>query len=936
MLVENGVSNGYLNKPEITKERFIKNPYGDGFIYKTGDLARYRLNGELEYIDRLDNQVKIRGLRIELGEIEEKILEIPSITSCAVLKKTDNNHHEFLCAYFTCQDDETTNPIIRKFLEKSLPKYMVPSYFIKLEKMPYNANGKIDRKKLPEPKLKLDKRIIILPQNEIDEKVINILKGLLNIDTISLDDSFFDLGGDSLLAINFVIRLKNEFSIQILVKDILEKNSIQEICNLVTEHCHSEGFEESTNNLKNIPEAEYYSTSSAQKRIYYASQIADSEATLYNSPGGIILDGTLDIIKLESCFNNLIKRHESLRTYFEIVNKELVQKIKKNINFKLDVINNSDFEELDNIFKDFVKPFDLSKAPLFRSKLINFKNSKSCLLLDMHHIITDGASMTIFTNELCKLYNDEKLPELKFTYKDFAEYENKNTNKTKTKAEKYWLEQFKGDIPVLDFPTTYSRPAKISYEGNKLYSYIDEELTEKINNISNNLEVTPYMLLLACYYILLYKYTSQDDIILGSPVVGRDLESTSNILGVFVNTLALRNSINGEISFNEFVKNIKNNLLKAYEYQTYPFDELISKLNLKRNSSRNPLFDVMFIYQNRGFTEFNFNNIKSEYYIPDSNISKFDLSLEIIPMKNNFKLNFEYANKLFSKTFIENLSSHYINILSNALNNTNIKISDINILSEKEKNKILFEFNNKITEYPINKNIATLFEEQAEKNPENIAVCFEGKKITYNELNEKANSLANYLRNNDITIDDVIGILLNRSIDLIISILATIKVGATYVIIDNNLPKNRIDYIIENSRAKYCLTNNKTFNLLDFDKVINIEKINSSIYEKGNFKVIPNNNLSIIYTSGSTGNPKGVLLHQKGFINLIYSFRDEMYLSKCKNILGIATVSFDMFAVELFSSLLLGNTLFLANEEEQKNPIAMSNLIINNDIDFLM
>lgn len=891
------------------------------------------MDGELEYVDRLDNQVKIRGLRIELGEIEECILEIPSINSCAVIKK-DNNGHEFLCAYYTASNEISTLEI-RKKLEKSLPKYMVPSYFMQLDKLPYTPNGKIDRKKLPDPKINIEEKNIILPQTEIENKIIDILREILNIKNISLDDSFYDLGGDSLLAITLAIRLKSEFNIEILVKNILNQTTIKDICELVLEKCNSNTTIENHQKLQVIPSSEYYATSSAQKRIYFSSQIAEN-STLYNSPGGIIIEGNIDVLKLEKCFNILIKRHEILRTYFELIDKELVQKIKENIDFKLEVINDVNSEDLDNIFNDFVKPFDLSKAPLFRAKFINLKNNTSSLLLDMHHIITDGRSMSIFIEELCKLYNDEKLPEIKFTYKDFADYENKNIERIRKKSEEYWLSKFQDEVPILDLPTTYPRPIKLSFDGSKVHSIIDEELTKKVYDVSNDLGITPYMLLLSCYYILLYKYTSQKDIVIGTPIVGRDIASTYNILGMFVNTLALRNLVSSKLTFNEFTQNIKNNLLESYEYQSYPFDELISKLNLKRDASRNPLFDTMFIYQNKGYTNFNFKNTKATYYIPDTNISKFDLSLEIIPVDNYLKLNFEYATKLFNKNFINTLSEHYINILNTVLNNTEIKISNITILSEKEKNKILFDFNNKNTEYPIKENLITLFEEQVEKNPENVAVVFEDQKITYDELNTQANSLANYLRNNDLTNRDVIGILLNRSIDLIISIIATIKVGATYVIIDNNLPQNRIDYIIDNSKAKYCLVNDNTSKLLTFDKAINIDKINSSIYEKENFKTIPGQNLAIIYTSGSTGNPKGVLLHQKGFINLIYAFRDEMKLAEAKNILGISTVSFDMFAVELFESLLLGKTLILANEEEQKNPIAMSNLIINNDIDFLV
>ena len=404
---------------------------------------------------------------------------------------------------------------------------------------------------------------------------------------------------------------------------------------------------------------------------------------------------------------------------------------------------------------------------------------------------------------------------------------------------------------------------------------------------------------------------------------------------MFVNTLALRTTIDKELSFKEFLEVVRKNVLDSYQHQIYPFDELINKLNIERDSSRNPLFDIMFIYQNNLFQKFNFKGINAEYYLPNSNTSKFDLSLEVIPTDDNFKLIFEYSTKLFDKDFIENLSEHYLNIVDTVLNNVHTKIKNISIISEKEKNKLLYEFNHTSSEAPRYKDIVNLFEQQVSRHPDNIAVIFEGQKLTYKELNEKANSLCHYLRNINIKNKDIVAILQNRSLELIISILGVLKSGASYVLIDNTFPEDRINYIINDSSSKYCIVDDISKNLINHN-TININEFEFLKYSNQNPKVNYDDNLCLIYTSGSTGNPKGVLLHKHGFSNLIFASDKEMGISNYENILGIATVSFDMFAFELYHAILFGNTLVLANTEEQKNPIAMSNLIQRNNIDFLV
>ena len=671
--------------------------------------------------------------------------------------------------------------------------------------------------------------------------------------------------------------------------------------------------------------------------MYFASQVAGDKSKLYNLPGGIILERSIDSEKLEKCLKTLIERHESLRTYFDIDNEEVVQKIVKNVDFKLEILENKSNEELDEIFKEFVKPFDLNKAPLFRAKYVTFTNGKSMLLIDMHHIISDGASISLFAEELGKLYNGEKLKNIDITYKDYAAYENEQIKTERIiEAEKYWVQKFEDEVPLLNIPTKHQRPAVQTFEGDKVYLVIDSKMRKHIEELSKKLKVTPYMLLLSSYYILLSKYTSQNDIVVGTPVAGRDIDGIQNVIGMFVNTLALRQQIDQKSTFKEFLENVKENLISSFKYQDYPFDELINKLNIKRDTSRNPLFDTMFIYQNNGLKEITLDGIKGKYYIPNTGISKFDISLEAMPQDNEIKLTFEYATKLFTKKFIKDFSEHYFNILNIVLENIDEKICDISMISEEEKKKILFDFNNTKVDFKIGKSIAELFKEQAKKTPDNIAVIFEGEKITYKELDEKSDILSSYLMEKGLTNNDVVTIALNRSIELIISIFAVIKTGATYVVIDTAFPEERIKYIKDDSEAKFCIINDKSPRFKEIKDLIDISNVDFSKPVKNIKPIKHKENFCIIYTSGSTGKPKGVLLHEKGLINLIYSFDKEVQMSKHKNILGIATVSFDMFAFELFSATLFGNTLVFADEEEQKNILAMSNLIKQNNVEFMI
>lgn len=925
-----GVAIEYLNNKALTNEKFIPNIFGKGKLYKTGDLCYFDENGVVQFISRIDKQVKIRGFRIELKEIETKILEFGNIKECAVII-FERNDNKFLAAYVVAKNDFNTKKL-NKYLKDNLPAYMVPSKIICIDSLPLNVNGKLDTKALPSPDLDDLDKDVVLPRDETEKAIVNILEKTLNATNISVLDSIFDLGADSLSAISISNMLTQKFNTTVTVKDIFNNSIIEDLAIYISKQKNK-----LSNNIQKAEKSKYYPASNAQKRIYYSYAI-DNNSTLYNTAGGIIVDKYLDTTKLENCFRQLVKRHDSLRTHFEIIDNEVVQIIDNIINFNL-TVEKSSTEDLNSIYADFVKPFNLEDAPLFRVKAVKLSNKKMLLLLDMHHIITDGTSLQVLLQELCDLYNDKSLPKKEIDYKDFSVWEKEQVkSKEYKKAKEYWVNQYNNEIPLLNMPTSYARPYVQSFEGANYYTNLPTDIFEKINETVKKLNITPYMLMLSCYYILLSKYTSQDDIVIGTPIAARELPELSNMVGMFVNTLPLRNIVDHTISFNAFANIIKNYCLEAFENQNYPFNELVKELNIKRDISRNPLFDVMFVYQNNGYPEINFDNYNVQYFMPDSGKSKFDLSLEVVPYNNEFKLRFEYCTKLFNKDFVERMAGHYINILNSVLNNIDIKISEIEIITIAEKNQIINEFNNTKVAYP-NTTAIDLFEKQVKQNPNKIALIFEGKKLTYNELNQKANQLAHLISKENLSPESVICILLDKSIEMIIAILAILKNRCAYLPIDISYPRERIEYIMKDSNSKLLLTSRNIDTANVSIKSIYIDLDNKNTY---NLECIDNLNIKgkstdlayVMYTSGSTGNPKGVMIENKSIIRLIIN-NNYIKFNENDHILQTGSIVFDACTFEIWGAFFNGLPLYIIKKENLLDSSLLHEYILKNKITIL-
>jgi len=921
-----GVGNGYLNNTEKNAKSFIKIPQllNENIAYRTGDLAKWNEDGTISFIGREDNQVKINGHRMELGEIENCIYEYPNIEKVVVI--IDKNKK--INAYYTSKNNIEIAKL-KSFMEEKLPQYFIPSNFMQVEKFELTSNGKINKKLLPE--IKRISKEIKKPINDIEKKLQIIFEEVLDKQNISTDDDFFELGGDSLSAIKLATKIFERLKVQIGIKSIFDNSSISKLAKII-----ENSDEAKENKIKKVEKKEYYPTSSAQKRMYYSTLADGKDSILYNISGGMIFEKKPNIAKLNQCFEELIKNNESLRTYFEVIDGEIVQKIQENVEFEVrdEKVDTSNIEEIAN---DFIKPFDLSKAPLIRAKLVTLKNQKTLLLIDMHHIISDGQTIQIISKQISNLYNGQEIEKNRIDYKDFAVWENKNKF---SKEEKYWMSVYKDKVPVLELPTNYSRPAVQSFEGKNILKKLNKEITKNIEETCKSLNITPYMLLIGTYYILLSEYSASNDIVIGTPVVGRNNEQVENIIGMFVNTLAIRNKVNQEETFKEFILKVKENCLKAFENQSYPFDRLIKKLELQKEASRNVLFDVLFTYQNQGYPIMQFDKIKAQFYVPNTNIAKFDILLEALQQKEDISLRFEYCTKLFTEDFIEKFAKHYINILKFVLKNIDVQIANIDMIARGEKRQILNEINNTQTIYERNKNVIQLFEEQVLKTPNKTAVVFKEQKLTYKELNIKSNQLANYMKNNfNVKQNDKVAIFVKKSLESIISIIATIKLGATFVPIDIEYPEDRIEYILKDSNAKVILTLEEYQNKINSDiSKINID-IENDIYMSSDTlnptnKLTPEDIIYIMYTSGSTGRPKGVMVKHRNVVRLV---RNTNYIdfTKCQRILQTGSIVFDACTFEIWGALLNGLTLYIIKKSELLDTNILEQYLLENKIDTL-
>jgi len=695
--------------------------------------------------------------------------------------------------------------------------------------------------------------------------------------------------------------------------------------------------------ISKVEEKEYYPLSAAQMRMFFLSRL-DSDSTAYNLTQALKINGEFDIDNLKEVLKQLVARHEAFRTSFEIIEGKPVQKIHDKVDFKVDYQEIENIKEsIELIIKDFTKPYDITKIPLFRFKLVRLVSSDNkpsyILIQDMHHIISDGVSEAILVHEVNELFSGRNLHDLKLQYKDYVNWHNKLLSSNEIQRQRqYWLEKLKHDIPLLNLHTDYSRPQAFSYLGNSIKFKIEKTMADKLHNLARENRVTLFTLLLASYSVLLSKYTGQNDIIIGTPTAGRRHADVNNTIGVFINTLALRISYTPECEFNEFLRSLGQEVLQAFDNQDYPFENFLDDLMIKRDLSRNPVFDTMFILQNTNTDEIKIHELEISSYDFDKGMAQLDITLIGIEKKDGIDIEINYCTSLFKEETISRLGEHFINILKYLVEHPKAKLYEIDMLSDVEKSQLLYEFNNTVVQYPKDKTVHELIEEQAKMIPESVALVFGDKQLTYKELNGMANCVARRLREKGVERDSIVPIIVNRSFEMLIGILGILKSGGAYLPIDPEYPEDRINYMLEDSGTRILLTMSDLRNKTSFrGETIFLDKIDVSESLEGDLKVInnPQDLAYVIYTSGSTGKPKGVMLEHRSVVNFITGMTEKICFSPTSTILALTTISFDIFVLETLLPLTQGSKIVIVDETQQTDPNRLSKLITESNIDML-
>ncbi|MDR0268640.1 non-ribosomal peptide synthetase [Paenibacillus sp.] len=924
-----GVALGYINNEALTSEKFMNNPFVDGDrVYRTGDAVRWLPDGAVEFIGRLDQQVKIRGFRVEIGEIENRIQLHEGVKEAAVKIWDKGESNKSLCAYVVC-DDSLSAADLKENLSRSLPDYMIPTHWTFMDQLPLNPNGKVHRQALPEPEgsITYNDGTFVEPRNESEQKLAEIWSSILAVSSIGANDHFFDLGGHSLTALKLITEVKKQFQIQLPLQDVFNTPVLSDMAALIS------GNEETDYSaIEPALVAEFYPVSSSQKRLFILNGMAGMD-TAYNMPFVMRLEGCLDVKRLEFALQTLISRHESLRTSFHLKKGEPIQRVHESVSFDIKHLDAHLGQSLEEIVDSFVAPFDLGTAPLLRAGLAKLKEEQHVLIIDIHHIVADGSSIALIVKEFSDLYNsgaessdnEDGLGSQahRIQYKDYAVWQNTQLgSELLQQQERFWLEQFADEPPVLNLLTDYPRPQFQSFEGAVVSVNIDRELSSQLKQLASDTGATLYMILFAAYSILLGKYASQEDIVIGSPTVGRSHADVLQTIGMFVNTIAIRVKPEADKSFAAFLNEVKQSALQAFEHQDYPYEELVEKLGLRRDMSRNPLFDTVFTLQNIDIQEAVLDGLTVQSSSWDGRMSKFDLTLTVTEKDQGMAVDAEFAVKLFKHETITRMLKHFVEVLREIAGNGQIKLADIELLSAEERDQVLIHFNGSKQDFEQHHTAHELFAEQAERTPEHIAVVFKDRQLTYRELDKEAARLASILQAKGFKAGQVTAILIEHSIEMIVAVLGVLKAGGAYVPIDHEYPEDRIAYILEDSGAGLLLTKNSLMPSLD----LKIEKIDleemlalPADFEAG--KTLSPVHCSssdlayMIYTSGSTGKPKGVMIEHRSLLNMTRWYQTYYKLTTEDKCTKYAGFGFDASVWEIFPALLTGSELHIIPDE---------------------
>ncbi len=938
-----GLARGYHNRNDITAERFVDNPYEPGNkMYRTGDLARWLPDGNIEFLGRIDFQVKIRGFRIELGEIENRMMAIAGVNEALVLARDDHSGNKYLCGYYVASVPIPASTMATE-LAKALPDYMVPPFLLQLEAMPINTHGKVDRNALPAPTGNVNSASEHVPPTTITQKALaDIWIDLLNRDSIGLKDDFFLLGGHSLKAAVLQSRIESKLGTSIGLADIFSNSVLEDMAaHCDREQAHAESSVAKANLLsrpriepvKPLPIAEYYPMSSGQNGLFILEQ-KGGLGTTYNVPLWFDIEGVLNARQLAEALNKLVQRHEALRTTFDVIDGVPVQRVHESVSLKkvYKEIFSPDESELEAMFRQFIRPFDLTCAPLMRAMLIKTGELQHSLFLDFHHMAFEGGSLSVLVDELKALYRGETLAPLTVQFRDYAQWQVALLESGGLDTQRdFWKTRFPEEPPLLNMPTDKPRPSKLTYAGDYITANLDIGLSDSLKACCAQNGTTLFMHLLAAYSIVLARYCGQDELVIGTPVAGRRLGGIEGGIGMYVNMLPLRMQPTPDLNFTQYLHKVKDESLAAFEHQEYPFERMSQELNVARDPTRNPLFDVAFALQNNPLALGDVDGFTLRLKPVRNLAAKFDLLMEATETESGIQMVWEYKSELFDKNTIRRFAGHFINVLEDTIAHPTTRIGDLDIISEAEKNQLLYTFNDTDAGYPRSMVLHQLFENAAERFPDRTAVVDGAEAITYAELNTRANQLARHLRSLGASPDSIVGIMTEKDITLIVGILAIMKSGACYLPIKPDFPHERIEYTLENSQAPIVITRPEFYDRLTNYEGTVVDFYDETLYQ-GNSANLDNVNkpedrVYVIYTSGSTGKPKGVQLEHRNLVRLFVNSKNPYDFNEHDVWTMFHSFCFDFSVWEMYGALLFGGKLVLLPKEAALDPFIFLNIL---------
>ena len=951
-----GVARGYLNRPELTDERFLPDPFSaasDARMYRTGDLARYLPDGNLEFIGRNDHQVKIRGYRIELGEIEACLGEHPAVRQSVVIAREDQPGDRRLVAYVVCAQHVPLQlrelvAELRSHLLAQLPEYMVPTAFVCLARMPLTPNGKLDRKALPAPQGDAyASEEYEAPQGKIEQTLARLWCELLELERVGRRDNFFQLGGHSLQAVQLASRIREVLHVEVPLSQLFAHPELAALAARLAAAAPS--------TLPQIPLVSRESRlrlSLAQQRLWFLSQI-EGVGAAYHIRGAVRLSGALNREVLRQALQQIVQRHESVRTCFELCDGEPLQRIQPSAELVLHEQDlrghpavESEAQRLSEAHAQL--RFDLQRDLPVRVLLLRLGEEEYLLHVVMHHIASDGWSTGVLLKELSALYGAylqgaaDPLPPLSIQYADYAAWQRGWLAAGElAQQSQFWRDNLSGAPTLLELPTDRPRPARQDLSGDSVPVQLNSHLSERLQELSQRHGVTLYMTMLASWAVLLARLSNQEEVVIGSPVAGRNRAEIEPLIGFFVNTLALRLDLQGEPTLAQVLERTKGQVLAAQRHQDLPFDQVVEVLKPTRSLAHTPVFQVMLDWHNTPESDLRMEGVRVSPVDSPLSTAQFDLTLSLTQGPAGITGILNYATALFDRGTVERYLEYWMCLLRGLVGEDNPCIARVNLLPETERRRVLHEWNETAEEYPRELCIHQLFETQVARTPEATAVVYGEQRLSYGELNARANQLAHHLRTLGVGPDSRVAICVERSVEMVVAILATLKAGGCYVPLDPDYPLERLRYMLHDSAPMAVLVDTVGRQVLEHAYAGTPGPMPPTLHlhsDAGQWAQAPSGEVApaglteqhlayVIYTSGSTGEPKGVMNEHRGVVNRLQWMQQAYELSERDVVLQKTPFSFDVSVWEFFWPLMVGAQLVVARPEGHKDPGYLSELI---------